>query len=133
MTVHPPSGLSSHAREIAEENIEEYLQRDFDDSPYNDPADGYAERTAMTHSTLDDKSAESIADEVFTECPYASRIVFVSCSDTTTAGSYWYVERNGGVTELVDQWDGYEGCHGNDAKQRVKEEHGVRGYANYEA
>jgi hypothetical protein len=127
MTVHPPAGLSESATRTACKEIESYL------SASNWQDGGYADLTAQIGRKYTEGSLRGYADDVFENCPYAGRIVFVYASDTSNSGQYWYVERNDGQTEFIDQWSGYEGARGNDAAQRVKDEHGVRGYASFEA
>lgn len=134
MTVYPPSGLSGDALNAAESAIEEYLEA-YDHSPYDDPAGGYAERTVQCgdERSVGDGGHEERANTVFESCPHAGRVVIVVAGDTSDAGSYWYFERQDGETVLVDQWDGYGGARGNDAVGRLRDEHGVDGYASHEA
>lgn len=134
MTVHPPSGLSGDALEKAERGIEDYLE-DYEHSPYDEPAGGYGDRTVQCGDlrSASERGLTSRADTAFEECPYAGRIVIIVAGDTSDAGSYYYFERQEGETVLVDQWHGYGGARGRDAEGRVEEEHGVFGYASYEA
>jgi len=134
LTVHPPSGLTGDAKSKAVEAIQEYLDG-YDHSPYDDPAGGYGERTVQCGDlrSASDKGLTARADTVFTECPHAGRVVIIVAGDTSDSGSYYYFERQNGKTVLVDKWHGYEGARGRDAEQRVEDEHGVFGYASFEA
>lgn len=134
LTVHPPSGLSHDAREKANEGIENYLEG-YEYSPYDDPDGGYGDRTVQCGDLRSDSDGALTrrADTVFEECPHAGRVVIIVAGDTSMSGSYYYFERQDGETRLVDKWHGYEGACGNDAEQRVEDEHGVFGYASFEA
>lgn len=130
MTVYEPDGLTGSAQEKARDSIQTYLNE-----KYGDDAGGYAERTVQLGDlrSTREEGFESRADTVFEECPHAGRVVFVVAGDTSDAGSYYYFERQDGETVMVDKWHGYEGARGRDATGRLREEHGIRGYASYEA
>lgn len=134
LTVHPPSGLGADAKEKAVEGINEYLSG-YEHSPYDNPDGGYGDRTVQCGDLRSDGEGAltSRADTVFEECPYAGRIVIIVAGDTSDSGSYYYFEREDGETELVDSWHGYGGARGRDAEGRVEDEHGVFGYASFEA
>jgi len=134
MTVHPPDGLSPTAVDTAYEAIDEYLE-DYDYSVYDDPAGGYGDHTVQCGDIRSDSDEQlrSRADTVFEECPHAGRIVIIVAGDTSDSGSYYYFERQDGETVLVDKWHGYGGARGRDAEGRVEEQHGVYGYASFEA
>lgn len=134
MTVHPPAGLSRSAEEAAYDAIDDYLE-DYEHSPYDEPAGGYGDHTVQCGDlrSASENELTGRANTVFEECAHAGRIVIIVAGDTSDSGSYYYFERQDGETNLVDVWHGYGGAMGNDAEGRVKEEHGVGGYASFEA
>jgi hypothetical protein len=133
----PPAewAVERENEERAEEEIEEYLNEEFEHSPYDDPAEGYAERTVQCGDLRSggEDAARNEADRVFEECPYAGRIVVCIAGDTSDSGGAYYFERQEGETVLVDKFMGYEGARGRDAVGYIQDEYNLRCFASYEA
>jgi hypothetical protein len=127
------SGWTAVTLHASDEETNERIDRELREA-YNGgtvwTAEGYADRTVQVERGANHQTTAEILAEEF---PEVEDIVVVSANDTSDSGfgTVFNVE-NGAVTK-VDSKEGYEGAKGRDVTGYIRDEHGLKCHATWEA